>query len=216
VADSQQPEVPGRPRLPNVHRDGDLSPSPGGPPAQLTHRVFVSGEASLAVSFTAAQAWLESLIRGGLLGSASAQAYSDGITGLARAGPLGSAPGLPRLVQVHFQDLTARDDRAQVALRWELAGPGGELFPVLDADLMLTAAGEHSTTLALTGAYRPPPGTASGELDRAVMHRVATATIRAFLDRVTEAMVHPARGAEPQAAAADPDPAPLPPEPETP
>ncbi len=216
MADSQQPEIPGCPRLPDVHHDGDLSPSPGEPPAQLTHGVFACDEASLAVSFTAARARLESLIRGGLLGSASAQAYSDGITGLARAGPLGSAPGVLRLVQVHFQDLTARDDHAQVALRWELAGPGGELFPVLDADLMLTAAGEHSTTLALTGVYRPPPGTASAELDRAVMHRVATATIRAFLDRVTEAMVNPARGAEPQAAAADPEPPTLPPEPEAP
>lgn len=113
VADSQQPQIPGRPRLPDVHHDGDLSPSPGEPPAQLTHRLFVSDEASLAVSFTAARARLESLIRGGLLGSASAQAYSDGITGLGRAGPLGSAPGLPRTMSWAIRGVAVTYDPAQ-------------------------------------------------------------------------------------------------------
>ena len=179
----------------------DLSPSPDGHLALSTHRVFVSEEASLDVSFPVAQARLTGLIRGGLLGSASAQAYRDGITGLAR------------LVQVHFQDPRATGESARLALRWEAAGPGGGLFPVLDADITLTAAGKHSTTVTLTGAYRPSPGS---ELDRAILRQVATATIRAFLYRVTEAISHPARAAGPATEAADPDPPPLPPEPETP
>ena len=43
--------------------------------------MFVSGEVSLDVSFTVAQARLTALMGGGLLVCASAQAYSDGITG---------------------------------------------------------------------------------------------------------------------------------------
>jgi hypothetical protein len=102
--------------------------------------VFISGEVSLDVSCTAAQARLAALIGGGVLISASAQAYSDGITGLAGVGPLGSALGLPRLCQVHCQDLKAGGDSARLALRWEVTGPAG-LVPALDADLTLTPPG---------------------------------------------------------------------------
>ena len=103
MADSHWPEISGHSRLGNAHREGDLSPSRDGHRALSAHRVFVSHEVLLDVSFPAAQASLARLIRGSLLGSASAQAYSDGITGLARFGPPGSAPGLPRLVQVYVR-----------------------------------------------------------------------------------------------------------------
>jgi hypothetical protein len=176
--------------------------------------VFVSGEASLDVSFTAAQARLTYLIRGGWLGNASAQAYSDGITGLAWLGPLGPALCLSKLVQARFQDLKASGDSARLALRWEVAGPSGGLFPALDADMTLTPAGEHSATLRLTGVYRTPLGTAGA--DWMIVHRVATATIRAFLHLITEALTHPARAAKPAAEAAGQDPPAMPPDPEAP
>jgi len=178
--------------------------------------VFVGDEMSLDVGFAAAQARLASLIHGGLLDRVSAQAYDDGITGLARVGPLGPAPGLSRLVQVHVQDLKVSGESARTALRWDVTGPGGELFPALDADITLTPAGKTSTMLTLTGAYRPPLGTAGAALDRAVMHRVATATIRAFLHRISEAIAHPARTAQPQAEPATQDPPPLSAERDTP
>ncbi len=216
MADAQQPEICGRARLANARVDGDLSPCPDGHLALSTAGVFAGDEVSLDVSFAAARARLASLAQGGLLGGASAQAYSDGFAGLARAGTVGPAPGLSGLVQVYFQDLKAHGNSALLALRWEVTGPGGKPFPVLDADLMLIPAGEHSTTLTLIGAYRAPPGTARAGLDQAVMARVATATIRAFLWRVAQAIAHPARVAEPQAGAADPDPPRPPPEPETP
>jgi hypothetical protein len=187
---------------------------PAGYLARFTQRVFVSGEASLDLSFTAAQARLTYLIRGGWLGNASAQAYSDGITGLAWLGPLGPALCLSKLVQARFQDLKASGDSARLALRWEVAGPSGGLFPALDADMTLTPAGEHSTTLRLTGVYRTPLGTAGA--DWMIVHRVATATIRAFLHLITEATAGPARTARPATEAADEDPPEMPPEPDTP
>jgi hypothetical protein len=178
--------------------------------------VFVSGEVSLDVGFTAAQTRLANLIGGGLLAGASAQAYSDGITGLTGIGPLGSALGLSRLCQARFQDLKASGDSARFALRWEVTGPGGGLFPALDADLTLTSAGTHSTTLTLTGVYRTPLGTVGMELDWVIWHGVATATIQAFLRLLSEALARPAWAAEPATKAGDPDPPRIPPEPQTP
>ena len=52
---------------------------------------------------------------------------------------------------------------------------------MLDADLTMAPAGERVTVLTLAGAYRPPLGTVGAALDRAILHRVASATIRAFL-----------------------------------
>jgi hypothetical protein len=71
-----------------------------------------------------------------------------------------------------------------LAIRWEATGPSGGLFPVLDADLTVAPYGERITILAIAGAYRPPLGAAGAALDRAILHRMAEATIRAFLAQV--------------------------------
>ena len=78
-----------------------------------------------------------------------------------------------------------------LALRREAAGLCGGLFPALDAGVTLTPAGEQATVLELAGAYRPPPGAAGDGLDRAIMHRVATATTRTFMNRVAGGIAHP-------------------------
>ncbi len=156
--------------------------------------MFIGDEVVLHVSFTAAKARLANLARGGSLVSASADAYDEGITGLVRVGPLSSAPGMSTLVEVHFLDLVSREDSALLALRWEAMGPGGRLFPALDADITLTPAGEHATLITLAGAYRPPLGTLGATLDRAILHRVAAATIQTFISRVADAIAHPASG----------------------
>jgi hypothetical protein len=158
--------------------------------------VFISDEVLLDVSFAAAQARLANLARGGSLLSASQAAYGDGITGLARVGPLGSGPGMSRLVRVHFRDLVTREGSAALALRWEAAGPCGGLYPALDADITLTPAGEQATVLKLAGAYRPPLGAAGAGLDRVILHRLAAATARTFMNRVAGAIAHPGGAAE--------------------
>ena len=86
---------------------------------------------------------------------------------------------------------------AHLALRWEAIGPSGELFPTLDADIALSPAGEHATTLTLAGVYRPAPGNLGGELDQVVLRRVAEATIHTFVNRIAEAIIAPARRLKP-------------------
>jgi hypothetical protein len=153
--------------------------------------MFVSDEVVLDVSIAVAKARLVNLARGGSLRSESENAYNEGITLLVRVGPLGPTRGLSRLVEVHFLDLVSRADSSMLALRWEAEGPGGGLFPALDADITLTAAGEHATLITLAGAYRAPLGILGSGLDTAILHRVAAATIRTFLSRVADAIAHP-------------------------
>jgi hypothetical protein len=160
--------------------------------------MFAGEEVRLEVSFNAAQARLANLIRSGSLVSASQHAYGEGITGLVRVGPLGATPGMSRIVKVRFRELVARGDSAVLAPRWETLGPGGRLFPALDADITLTPDGEQATLLTMGGAYRPPLGSLGARVDRAILRRAATATIRSFLTRVAEAIADPVRAAEPR------------------
>jgi hypothetical protein len=128
---------------------------------------LVADEALLDLSFGAAAARLAEAARGGLLTRMSQGAYGDGVRGLARVGPLGAAPVMSKLVEVHFLDLAVRGGSAVLALRWQAAGPGGRFFPALDADIALTPAGDHATRLSLAGAYRPPLGLVVVGLDKA-------------------------------------------------
>jgi hypothetical protein len=154
--------------------------------------VFVAPELSVDVGLAAAQARLTNLLRDGRLAQASHAAYAGEGAALMRVGPAGAVPGASKLVKVLFLDPVYRCDSMRVAIRWEATGPAGSLFPLLDADISLTSAGGQVTRLALEGAYRPPFGRLGGRLDRAILHRVATATMRALLAGVAEALASPA------------------------
>jgi hypothetical protein len=177
--------------------------------------MFIGAEVRLNIGFSAAQARLANLTSGGVLRHASDDAYRDLGTGLVRVGPLGAAPGMSRLVTVRFGDLAVHADFAVAAMRWEAAGPGGTLFPALDADIRLTRAGPDVTVLAVSGTYRPPLGTLGAGADRVIMHRIAQATIRAFTQQVGTAIPSPATSPEAARSRRLPEPPPWP-DPETP
>jgi hypothetical protein len=162
--------------------------------------MFVGDEMMLDISFPSARARLETLTRGGLLTSASDDAYGEEITGLMRVG----TAGVSRLVRVQFRDLPEQANSAGLALRWEVTGPGGMLFPVLDADVELIRAGPEATWLTLAGAYRPPLGAFGEALDRAILHRVASATIRGFLSRIAAGLAGQPEPGEVLTAASEP------------
>jgi hypothetical protein len=158
--------------------------------------VFVGDEVIVNAGFWLAQARLANLIQGGWLNNASERAYDDGLACLIRVGPLGDRPGVSKLVRVRFRELVVRDDTAVLTMRWEAAGYGSGLVPALDADITLTPAGEQATRLALAGAYRPPLAGLGATLDKMIMHRVATATMRSLLSRIADAITHPRPAAE--------------------
>lgn len=76
---------------------------------RFTRGMFVGDEVMLDISIPSARARLESLTRGGLLISASDDAYAEEITGLMRVGPA----GLSRLVR-HYRAAYARAPQARI------------------------------------------------------------------------------------------------------
>lgn len=142
--------------------------------------MFVGDEVLLEVSFAVARERLAQLGDSGVLISASQDAYSLEGAHLLRVG----VAGLSKLVRVQVRELARTDTSAGLAIRWEATGPGGRLFPVLDADVMLAPAGERVTLMTIAGSYRPPLGSLGEALDRAILHRVAAATIRSFLTQM--------------------------------
>jgi hypothetical protein len=163
--------------------------------------MFIADELVLDVGFPAAQARLVNLTRRGGLSSASKAAHADELSAVIRVGPFGDAAAASKLVRVRYLDPVCRGDVMTLALRWEATGVTGALFPVLDADITLTPAGHQATRLVLAGSYRAPLGGLGAGLDKAILNRVAMATIRALLRNVADSLASPgmtaARQAEP-------------------
>jgi hypothetical protein len=155
----------------------------------LTGDMFASHEVVLDMSFEAARGRLARVTRGAWLNASSELAYADGLEVLTRVGPgLGAA----KLVRVRILDPVPRGDTSVQALRWEATGAMGRLFPVLDADLVLSPVDDEHCRLALLGAYRPPLGAVGATLDRMLMHHAAVATVRSLLTRVAGELNAPA------------------------
>jgi hypothetical protein len=162
--------------------------------------MFVHEQLSLQVGYPVAQARLAQLARRAYLVGASRDAYDEEGQALIRVGPFGPARGTSRLVRVRFTELVTRGQCSHLTMRWDAVGPGGELFPALDADITIEADGQRTTKMTLDGAYRPPLGWLGAGLDRMLLSRIATVTARRFLASVADAIADPAtaeRASEP-------------------
>ena len=145
----------------------------------------------MPAGFGPAASRLLHVISEGVLHTASATAYEAGMTAVVRVGPFGEMRGASKLVRVQFLAPVRRGAVMTFPLRWEAAGHAGDLFPVLDADLILARYGDN-VQLGVSGSYRPPWGRAGAALDRALMKRVAAATIRSLLENLGRTIADPA------------------------
>jgi hypothetical protein len=151
--------------------------------------MFIGTEIRLDIGFSDARDKLANLVRHGLLGRASGEAYDQWQAGLVHAGPQGTMLGMYRIARVRVTGMVARGNSALWAMRWEIADCGDTLVPALDADIKLTPAGQDATVLAVSGVFRPPLARLAAGVDPAVTHEVAQATIQAFTNQIAASTV---------------------------
>ena len=73
----------------------------------------------------------------------------------------------------------------RVPLTWR-ATSGERLFPRLEADIEIATLGPNRPQLSIDARYRPPLALVGRALDRALLHRVAEATIGDFVERIAD------------------------------
>lgn len=73
----------------------------------------------------------------------------------------------------------------RVPLTWR-ATSVGRLFPQLEGDIEVARLGPNRSQVSMDARYRPPLALVGRALDRVLLHRVAEATIKDFVDRVAE------------------------------
>jgi hypothetical protein len=105
-----------------------------------------------------------------------------------------------RTVAIRFGQPVRMPSKTVIPIRWEASGASG-LFPSLDADIEIAPLGPDRTQLAMSARYVPPLGALGRAIDRALLFRVAEATLKDFLDRVGEAVLRKESTTEDPAAA---------------
>jgi hypothetical protein len=93
-----------------------------------------------------------------------------------------------RRVTLEFAPAVHMSRKMVLPMRW-IPNGGSGLVPPLDADLEIASLAAGSTQLAISARYVPPAGPNGGTIDRAVLSRVAEATVKDFLDAVGQAIM---------------------------
>lgn len=124
------------------------------------------------------QAWLPGL---------ASEANQRGDDLLAEVG-FGEKVRVRRRVRIDLGEPFRAATKTVVPLRWSALDAAG-LFPELDADLEIAPLAPGRCQLAMSARYVPPLGAMGRALDRAVLFRVAEATLKDFLDRVAERLI---------------------------
>lgn len=111
-------------------------------------------------------------------------AYRDGEQLRARVGPSATVAHEVKLdigqAEIHSSGLV-------YPIHWTAQG-AGLLFPELNADLLLSKSSSRMTCLTLKATYKPPLGVLGRLVDRALLGRVAEATVADWMDRLAEAL----------------------------
>jgi hypothetical protein len=152
--------------------------------------MFVRYYVDLAMPFAEAESrllddpgrWLPQLLEG---------AEERGNTLLADVGfGVGTERRIQKQVEMTISDAYRMPGKSVLPIAWSASGTA-RLFPSLEGDLELAGLGERRTQLSLSARYDPPLGVVGRAIDRALLHRVAEATVKDFVDRIVEAMGAP-------------------------
>jgi hypothetical protein len=119
---------------------------------------------------------------GRLVAEMSTWAGSAYRNGEALAGRLGGMSGLASLVLFDLGSPRPTPAGLTYSVRWRATG-ASSLFPRLEAELEIADMGD-SVLVTLRGNYDPPLGTVGRLVDRAILGRVADATVKSWVDRL--------------------------------
>jgi hypothetical protein len=114
------------------------------------------------------------------------EAQARGELLLAEVG-FGSGLRLTKQVQIELGKPIRFPSKTVLPMTWRAAGKDS-LFPALDADLEVASLGPDRTQLSISARYEPPMGAVGRVLDRTLLHRVAEATVKDFLDQAAAAL----------------------------
>jgi hypothetical protein len=100
----------------------------------------------------------------------------------------GDGHRLDKRVEVTVGEAVRLTGAVMLPITWRATGIG-VVFPALEGDLEVASLGPDRTQLSMSARYRPPLGGVGRALDRALLHRVAEATVKDFVHRVRQAIL---------------------------
>jgi hypothetical protein len=133
---------------------------------------FADAEAALLAD---PSAWLPGLVE---------ETDAEGVHRLTSVG-FGIGVHVRKRVEVEVDPPLRVPSRVVVPLRWTTGAEHSPL-PSMEGDLELAPFGAGTSHLAMSGRYTPPYRAVGQALDRALLNRVAEATVRDFVQRVAE------------------------------
>lgn len=120
------------------------------------------------------------------LGSWADVAYREGEELRAKVGPGGGSLAK----EVRLEIGTAEIHRSGLVYPLNWSATGAELlFPRLYAELTISHVGPDTTRIAIDGTYQPPLGHVGKVVDRVLLRRVAESTVKAWVDRLAQALM---------------------------
>lgn len=122
------------------------------------------------------------------LADLASDAAAEGESTRLRLGPNGGHRMLAKEIAVQVGQPFARGASTVVPVTWTAHG-AAPLFPIFSGDLEIAAIGGVETQVVICGKYEPPLGALGEALDRVALHRIAQASIRAFLVELGHVLV---------------------------
>jgi hypothetical protein len=107
------------------------------------------------------------------------------LPGRAAVGPEIAGIGLRKEVSVEVGDPVTTGSTTQVPITWQ-ATYIKNLFPVMTGEVEIVPVDARVTRLTVCGMYEPPLGRLGKQLDDALMHRVAEATVKDLAESIAE------------------------------
>jgi hypothetical protein len=146
--------------------------------------MFVRYFVELPLAFTEVE---EALLRDpqGWVPGAARDAENTGEDLLAEVGFGEDGRRVSRAVMIELQAPMKFPSRTILPVSWR-AAEHEALFPKLDADIEVASLGPSRSQISASARYRPPLGLVGRAIDRTLLHRVAEATVKDFVDRVAE------------------------------